>query len=66
MALILSCGHEVKNTYDEYTIITKDYNSKGKRAIAYKSVCTKCKLGYIADDTIFINEDEAINWMFEE
>ena len=66
MALILSCGHEVKNTYDEYTIITKDSTIKGKRAIAYRSVCTKCKLGYVADDTIFANEDEAINWMFED
>jgi hypothetical protein len=66
MSIILSCLHEVENTYDGHTIITKNYDRKSRRAISYMSVCTKCKLQYVTDDAIFANEDEAINWMFGE
>lgn len=66
MATILTCGHEAKNTYDEYTIICKDYDKKNRRAISYRSVCIKCKMEYVNDDMLFDNEDDAIAWMFEE
>jgi hypothetical protein len=66
MAIILSCGHESKSTYDYYTIICKDIDIKNRRAIAYRSVCIKCKMNYVNSDNIFVNEDDAIEWIFED
>jgi hypothetical protein len=63
MGTIASCGHRVDEEEDLKYTITKTYNKKNERALAYQIVCQSCKEEYEDNGDLFYHEDEAHDWL---
>lgn len=66
MRIILSCGHKVDSFEDEYTVAVKEWTREDTRAIAYKSVCGKCRREYRQNNQILDTMADEQEWLHEQ
>lgn len=64
--IILSCGHEVGDFEHSHTVMIKETNDYGGKAIGYMMICGACEDKYRQAGAIFDNEETAFEWLEKE
>jgi hypothetical protein len=63
MPVILSCGHREDDFDKHYSIMTKEWSRECTKAVGYKTVCLSCYNAYAKDESLLLNDDEAMKWL---
>ena len=61
--ITLSCGHSVDDFDDAYSVITKDFDRSGNKALSYQTMCKSCKEEYSKAKTLFVSNEAAHEWL---
>lgn len=64
--IILSCGHKTDDLDNSFNVITKESDRRGEKALAYRSVCAKCKKEYEINGELLKSEADGLVWLNEE
>ena len=64
--IILSCGHEVDDFEHSHTVMIKETNDYGGKAIGHMMICNVCENKYRQVGAIFDNEETAFEWLEKE
>lgn len=63
MSIILSCGDRVEDFDEGFDVIIKTTDREFNNAIAFKTVCAKCKAMYEREGLAFKSYNDAIEWL---
>lgn len=63
MPIILSCGHELKDQEEGWSIATKEYSKDWSRAVSYRTVCKTCHEWYEKEDLVLHTQQEEFDWI---
>ena len=63
MTIIATCGHEIPEVDDQYSITCKERTREGERCLSYEVVCLKCQKLFREWDLILDTEAEEQAWL---
>ena len=64
MTIIATCGHEIPDNSDEYSIRRKGYDRGGCRVVSHEMACLKCQWNYHHWGELLNSEEEANEWLY--
>jgi hypothetical protein len=64
--ITLTCGHNVWDFDDSYSVCMKEYDRENKKVLAFKSVCFECKEFYKKEGLLLNNTKEEQDWLMQE
>jgi hypothetical protein len=64
MTIIATCGHEIPDNDEKYSVMCKRYNRRAIRVVSSEMICLECQKRYSGD--LLDTEAEEQAWLYGE
>ena len=59
-----TCGHEIPDNSELYSVTCKDYTREGERCVTTKMVCMRCKRMLMNYGNVLYTKEQEDEWLY--